>query len=124
MALTREQERSLWLHRVVTAHLMTDPDATMNKARSNLAAWRGVHRRDGMAQRWLDQWSDLLDAGVDAVAEVLSSRDARSVELRQNSPFAGVLDDATRTRVLGAFKEHWRAEHSTRPAAQPQGCCS
>jgi hypothetical protein len=115
-ALTRDQERSLWLHRVVAAQLMSDPDGTIAKARINLTSWRGVHRRDGMAQHRLDQWADLLDAGVDGVAEALTGRDPQSIELRQNSPFAGVLDEETRARVLAAFTRHWRTEHSTRQA--------
>ena len=97
--------------------LVTDPDATVTKARANLRAWRGVHRADGMAQRWLDEWCRVLDRGVDEVAEVLTSRDAKAVELRQNSPFAGVVDDETRKRVLTAFSRHWRREHSTHEAA-------
>jgi excisionase family DNA binding protein len=114
--LTRDQERSLWLNRVVAARLMVAPDATMAKAKANLAAWQGVHRRDGMARHWLDEWARILDQGVDAVADTLTSRDPLAVELRQNSPFAGVLDEETRTQVLTAFRRHWRVDHAT-PAA-------
>lgn len=115
--LTKDQERSLWLHRAVVGCLVTDPDATVAKARTNLRAWRGVHRRDGMAQHWLDEWWRVLDRGVDEVAEVLTSRDPKAVELRQNSPFAGVVDAETRERVLTAFSRHWRRDHSAHEAA-------
>ncbi len=114
--LTRDQERSLWLHHVVAARLVTDPEATLAKARDNLVAWRGVHRSDGMAGRWLRQWQQLLDQGVDDVADVLTSRSARAVELRQNSPFAGVLEPDVRARVLTSFSRHWRQMHSRRVA--------
>jgi hypothetical protein len=110
--LTRDQERSLWLHRVVAALLMADPEATLAKAGENLAAWQGVHGRDGMAHHWLDEWARVLDQGVDAVADTLTSRDPLAVGLRQNSPFAGVLDDEIRTRVLTAFSRHWHLEHT------------
>jgi hypothetical protein len=43
------------------------------------------------------------------VLEALTSRDAWAVELRQNSPFAGVLSGAGRAAVLAAFREHWRS---------------
>ena len=115
--LTRDQERSLWLHRVVVGALVSDPDATLAKARANLAAWEGVHRRDGVAARLLKEWRQLLDRGVDEVADVLTSRELRAVELRQNSPFAGVLDTETRQRFLVAFARHWRAEHADHRAA-------
>jgi excisionase family DNA binding protein len=111
--LTRDQERSLWLHRVVAAALMCDLESTLDKARGNLAAWRCVHRRDGMAQHWLDEWRHLLDQGVDAIAEVSTSREPSAVELRQNSPFAGVVDEETRSRVLAAFRRHWRRDHAS-----------
>jgi excisionase family DNA binding protein len=115
--LTRDQERSLWLHRVVAGRLLADPVPTMARARKNLEAWSSVHRRDGIAQHWLSRWGALLDGGVDAVADVLTSRDPQAVELRQNSPFAGVLDEQTRTRVLSQFARHWRREHADRMGA-------
>lgn len=111
--LTRDQERSLWLHRVVAAELMNNPEATLAKARENLSSWQGTHRTDGMSQHWLDEWARMLDRGVDAVADVLTSRDPRALELRQNSPFAGILDNETRTRVLASFRRHWRHEHTS-----------
>jgi len=116
--LTRDQERSLWLHRALLADLLTDPDAMLTTARRNLARWADHHRPDGMTRHWLGQWQETLDQGVDAVAEVLTSRAPEAVELRQNSPFAGVLDQQVRARVLHAFVQHWRREHvSGRPAA-------
>ncbi len=95
---------------------MRDPEATLAKARQNLTNWQGIHHQDGMAQHWLDEWTQILDLGVDAVADVLTTRDPNAVELRQNSPFAGVVDEETRTAVLAAFSRHWRHEHA-RPAA-------
>ena len=111
---TRDQERSLWLHRVVSAQLVTDPDTTLTKARENLLAWRGAHRSGGMSERWLGQWTKILDGGVDEVAAVLTSESRRAVELRQNSPFAGVLAPDVRGQVLTAFARHWRQVHVAR----------
>lgn len=115
--LTRDQERSLWLHRAVAGALVADPDGTLATARMNLSRWRGRHRVDGMAEHWLMRWETLLDSGIDDVAEVLTRRDPEAVELRQNSPFAGVLDEETRKQVLAAFSRHWRQEHPADPAA-------
>jgi excisionase family DNA binding protein len=109
--LRREQERSLWLHRAVLASLVADPDRVLGLARASVARLLEQHS-PGMTARWLAEWQRILDGGVDEVAEVLTSASPLAVELRQNSPFAGVLPQVTRSRVLAAFAEHWRAEHT------------
>lgn len=105
--LSREEARSLWLHRAVLGRLVTDPERVLATVRENLAAWDGVHRGDGMTRRYLDTWAALVDDGVEAVAQVLVDPEERACELRKNSPFAGVLSDVERRRVLGAFNRHW-----------------
>lgn len=65
-----------------------------------------------MASGELAEWRQILEAGVDAVSDVLVSRNPRAVELRQNSPFAGVLDEAERQAALAAFQDHWRTAHA------------
>lgn len=109
--LSRERERSLWLHRVVVGELAVDPERTLLTASRNVAKWRAAHRPGGRTQRWLDRWQELLEDGPDAVAEVLVSRSPEAVELRQNTPFAGVVTPEVRARVLSAFAEHWRKAH-------------
>ena len=42
-----------------------------------------------------------------AVLDVLTSRDELAVELRQNSPFAGVLTEAERQAALASFRRQW-----------------
>lgn len=101
--LTRDQVRSLWLGYATAAKVVADPSRALSKARRNLERTRRTHRRGG-AQRWFDEWAELLDGPVDDVLEVLASRSPRSRELRQNSPFAGVLSQAERERVLRSFR--------------------
>lgn len=110
-SLTREQERSLWLHRALVAPLLSDPNAVLLHARTNVARWQPEQRADGMAARYLDRWTTLLDGGVDQVVDVLISARPEACELRQNSPFAGVLPEDTRQAVLRSFAEHWSREH-------------
>jgi hypothetical protein len=64
-----------------------------------------------MTTYWLKEWLRVLDGGVDEVAEVLTSRSPRALELRQNSPFAGALPQETRSQVLAAFVKHWHDSH-------------
>ncbi len=109
--LTREEERSLWMHRALMTPLLMSPDTVLDRARGNVARWRSEHRSDGMTVRYLDEWERVLDEGLEAVLDALTSTSPEACELRQNSPFAGVLDDQTRAQVLRSFKEHWERGH-------------
>ena len=109
--LTRDQERSLWLHRAVLAELVENPEDVLARVGGNLQRLRSQHLGRGMTARWLGQWQEVLDAGVDAVADVLTSVGPAALELRQNSPFAGVISEAVRSRVLASFVRHWRRDH-------------
>lgn len=107
--LTRDQLKALWLHRAVAGRLVADPEPVLAKASANLVRLRQVHPT-GMAALWLNRWQARLDEGLEAVLETLTSRDPMSIELRQNSPFAGVLSDTERLAVLAAFGENWRKQ--------------
>jgi hypothetical protein len=109
--LGHEQERSLWLHRAVLGHLVTDPEGTLATALGNIGRWRSRHRPGGMTNQWLDRWEELLARGPDPVAEALTSRSPEAIELRQNTPFTGVLTQSERAAVLDAFNRQWQAEH-------------
>lgn len=112
--LTREQEKSLWLHRALMTPLLTAPEDVIDRAFANIARWKREHRSDGMTVRYLSDWEQILSQGIDAVMETIVSLSPEACELRQNSPFAGVVDDTTRAQVLRTFKEHWRREHQNR----------
>ena len=109
--LTRDQERSLWLHRAVAGRLALDPLAVLSQVAKNLHHLRQVHPV-GVTARWLDEWQKVLDSGDDAVFGALTSSSMQAVELRQNSPFAGVLSEQERTAALEAFRNHWRQAHA------------
>jgi len=110
--LTREEEKSLWLHRALLGPLMRDPRSVLELARENISRWLLVHRADGMSARYLLQWQHIIDSGVDSVVDVLTGTDETSSELRQNSPFAGVLTEDERRQVLRSFSEYWDREHA------------
>lgn len=110
-ALTRDQLKSLWLHRAVAGRLVADPATVLTRARKNLDRLREIHP-DGMGAVWLDRWRVVFDTGVEAVLDVLASHSSQAVELRQNSPFAGVLSESERHAVLAAFTATWHRERA------------
>ena len=68
------------------------------------SAWH-THPR-GQAAHWLSEWAALLEGPAERVLEVLTSPTPWAREMRQNSPFAGVLDEDERRRVLTAYRAH------------------
>jgi hypothetical protein len=62
-----------------------------------------VHQ-DGVVTGSLDEWEATLKAGPDRVLQALTARDPWAVELRQNSPFAGVPSEQERQAVLTASR--------------------
>lgn len=108
--LTRDQERSLWLHRVVAGRLAMEPDGTLAKARANIDTLRRAHP-GSVAQRWIERWQTLLDGPIDSLLDILASPSERAIELRQNSPFAGVLSEQERQTALASFRAHWCRDH-------------
>ncbi len=100
--LTREQLESLWLHRAIAGKVVANPPAVLAAAAINLRRLRRLHP-EGRAWEWLDRWDAVLDEGVEAVLDALTSSASFAVELRRNSPFAGVLSEAERRRVVDAF---------------------
>lgn len=101
--LTRAQIRSLWLHLAVSRQVVVDPERTLRRARTNLRRLKAAHPRGGAAL-WMTEWEQLLDGPVDELLEAMTSRSERGCELRQNSPFAGVLTQRDRVRVLETFR--------------------
>jgi excisionase family DNA binding protein len=102
--LTRDQVRSLWLHRAVAGRVAANPTTTIERARGN-ARRRLAQNPSSGSERWLRRWLELLDHGPEAVMQALTSTSPVSRELRQNSPFAGVLDESERLAILAAFQQ-------------------
>lgn len=102
--LTPEREKSLRLHQALIGDLLVEPDAVVDKARENMARWLPQQRSDGMTAHYLREWEQILDAGLDRIIEALTSTDEKSCDLRENSPFAGVLSQERRAKVLQTLR--------------------
>jgi hypothetical protein len=109
--LTREQEQSRWLHAAVASRLVTAPDLVLGRARENLDRFSAIHAGT-MAAHWLGLWRAALDGGPDRVLTVLVSDTPQAAEMRQNSPFTGILPPDERRAVLESFRRHWQTGHT------------
>ena len=104
--LTYDQLRSLWLHRAAAGHIVSDPLGTLAQARARV---EDLLAGEPDGARWLRQWLNLIDRGPEAVMRTMTSTDPLARELRQNSPFLGILSNDERRAVLDAFSAAGRA---------------
>lgn len=101
--LTRDQRRSLWLAFAVAGQIVANPSAAHTLAKQNLVKMNKNAR--GQATAWLDEWDKLLNGQVGDMLTALTSRSPRGRDLRQNSPFAGILSEDERMQVLSSWKK-------------------
>lgn len=98
----RRTARSRALHRAIAERLRERPAAVLAHARHNLATLRAANT-DGSADPWLDCWAGLLAGPLDVVVGVLTTPEPWADELRQNTPFAGILAPRERWDI---YREH------------------
>jgi len=98
--MTREDRRSLALHRAIAQHLEQDPAAVLERARQALARMQAV---TSVPSHPIREWSVLLDRPLTALLEVLTDPSPWARELRHVTPFAGVLSTGERAEVFRAF---------------------
>jgi hypothetical protein len=67
------------------------------EARHVLSRWREEGRIDA---RYADRWQHLLDRPLPQLKQALVDESPESDDLRQNSPFAGLLSEPERQRIL------------------------
>ena len=97
----RLERRSLAMHQAMANKLQAQP-ALLSIAYENLTRWGTVaeHR----SQPYWDAWRRLLDGGFEALLAAMVEDSPRMTELRQSSPFAGVLEPKERWAVYDAYK--------------------
>ena len=92
------------MHAEVAARLRSDP-AILRMAQRRVRGWR----QDGSVHaEYVAAWQALLGRGARHVAEALETDSERMRDLRQVSPFAGVLAPRERWTI-------WRAASASAP---------
>lgn len=98
--LTREDRRSLALHRAIALRLFDEPERVLAQARENLVR---MAARDAGPSQLLEEWRVVLNRPLSALLPLLTDPDPWARELRQVTPFAGVLSAGERAAVYGEF---------------------
>jgi hypothetical protein len=89
----RSELRSLAYHRAIARRL---DRSTADMALALIRYWRDQGSVD---PRYAGEWEQLLEGPLPSVRKVLEEDSQRAHDLRQNSPFAGLLSEAERRRI-------------------------
>jgi transcriptional regulator with XRE-family HTH domain len=97
--LTPPELRTLAMHEAVVQKLHEDPELVLRKARAQLLVMRNADS-ENRASVYLRTWSRLLEGPIDELTAVMVSTDQPARDLRQSSPFGGVLSNKERLDVI------------------------
>lgn len=93
--------RSLEMHRLIAAKIRAEPELFVIASR-NIERWSHTATR---SRAYLDEWSRILSAGMAAALAFATEDSEHATELRQSTPFAGVLSAQERWEFLKKWKE-------------------
>jgi len=100
--MSREDKRSLAFHRAIVEIIRKDPAPVLIQAKRNLKQLSKLHPG---AQELFDQWQVWLKLPLEYLVSNLLSKSPDAREMRQVSPFSGVLKAKQRTRILKQFRK-------------------
>ena len=101
-------EISLELGRRVAARLRQQPEL-LRFGRDNLDRWTRLNANAPSLLRCYAEWREILKRPLEEICDLLSSESKEARRLRQNSPFAGVLN----AREAWDLKQHFRHAAAT-----------
>lgn len=90
--------QALLYHRLVARRL---DERIVREARRRLRRWRADGR---IHRRWADEWERVLALPPRRIARLIAADTEDARGLRQSSPFAGVLNEQERRRLLRATR--------------------
>jgi len=100
--LTHHDRLSFALHQVVKKRILSNPEEVIQKGKDNLEKWSAQY---GYCPEWLIEWQNILNNGVHAICRVLESTDEYATLLRSSSPFAGIVSNQERLRIIREQKQ-------------------
>jgi len=106
-------QRSLELHHRIAKKIRQQP-ALLDIVRHNIERFQAIV--DPRSRPYLDAWQQALNQGMDALLALATEDSERATELRQSSPFPGVLSEPERL----AFLSEWHRAHPDPERRPPQ----
>ncbi len=84
--MTRDQTRTLWLHRVAAGHVARSPGKSIARARRRI---RSLLAGDPAGRRWLEEWDTLTWEGPEAAMRAMVSTTRRGADSGGNTRYHG-----------------------------------
>ncbi|MBF0103854.1 MAG: helix-turn-helix transcriptional regulator [Deltaproteobacteria bacterium] len=100
--MTREDRRSLAYHREIAKMLGQTADQVVTKARRNLSKLKQQHQD---AIKLFDRWQTWLNLPAEELAAKILDPGMMAREMRQVTPFAGLIKAKDRVKILKNFKK-------------------
>ena len=95
-------------HKLIAKKLLQDPEAILALAQRNLQRDIG-HRLAPPTYLW-SEWRVILEQdSIDRIVAIMTAKTQTAIELRQASPFSGVLSPEEIARTIQREKERARA---------------
>jgi hypothetical protein len=95
------EARSLALHREVARRIREQPEL-LEPIRARIEDWL---RHGSVARFYAQAWQEILSRDLESLLEAIVDPGERGKDLRQCTPFAGILDPRTRWRILAEAHE-------------------
>lgn len=95
------EARSLAMHVMIAEKIFRKP-SLLEGVRRNLERWK-AHYAEALPDG-LREWEHILTRPFPEIASIMTELSERGAQLRQSSPFAGILSSRERRRIHGAFR--------------------
>lgn len=95
----REERVTFELHRAVAKKLIDDPAGVLRVIPENLSRLR-QHVHGTLVHGWIDRWETLSHGSVGGLIDAMLATDELGIEMRQSSPFMGVLTQQERLEAI------------------------
>jgi transcriptional regulator with XRE-family HTH domain len=102
--MTREDRRSLAYHRTVAQKIATHPYVILKHAKQTLKKMRCRHPT---AKALFDRWYIWLRLPTDDLITKILDPGLTARDMRQVTPFAGILTPQERTKILKRFRKEY-----------------
>lgn len=104
--LTREDHRSLAYHQAISKMLRVDSVSTMKRAKRTLSRMSELHLG---AKALFERWGLWLHLPTEELISKMLDPGITARDMRQVTPFAGLLPPKQRARILTRFRKEYRS---------------